>query len=378
MHIIGRQNFSIGPDGVGFLADAMQSMVPGDDFEYLSSGARVVHVPPDAADLQTPVLEVPMASFAKLMHVRDMQKQAAAQRAEQDELRRLREELREKNRLRGATLRSQRQQQQQQIVAVREKMQREHRGDVDARKHDLENEKSTRAAAQKRYEEHARQLTKHEKEQMAKSRDAVEQARLKREAETMHMRTGLKELKEAIDDANLAALRKQVQRVRADTSDEKIRRAKSQCINARWDEADALRQELNKFKATRRDQELLYLSTAMQLNLTERAARPDAEVARRRTQEQAVLEATEVRRRSEEAEQRRREEKEHWESRQRAVHEAMQGPRVALRDDTLDTSDSLLNLFSRMFGFNRQRHVKQHRSEGMNEWPEHEHGVVRL
>jgi hypothetical protein len=78
------------------------------------------------------VLEVPMASFAKLMHVRDMQKQAAAQRAEQDELRRLREELKEKNRLRGATLRTQRQQQQQQIVAIREQMQREHRGRAQA------------------------------------------------------------------------------------------------------------------------------------------------------------------------------------------------------------------------------------------------------
>jgi hypothetical protein len=55
-----------------------------------------------------------------------MQKQAAAQRAEQDELRRLREELKEKNRLRGATLRTQRQQQQQQIVAIREQMQRDH------------------------------------------------------------------------------------------------------------------------------------------------------------------------------------------------------------------------------------------------------------
>ena len=203
------QNFHRVQTGVGFLAVAMQcerSMVPGDDFErFEPSVARVgvVHVPPDAADLQTPVLEVPMASFAKLMHVRDMQKQAAAQRAEQDELRRLREELREKNRLRGATLRSQRQQQQQQIVAVREKMQREHRGDVDARKHDLENEKSTRAAAQKRYEEHARQLTKHEKEQMA-SRNVVEQVRPKREAEAMHMVAGLRELNEAIDGVLLA------------------------------------------------------------------------------------------------------------------------------------------------------------------------------
>ena len=79
---------------------------------------------------EDPVLEVPMASFAKLMHVRDMQKQAAAQRAEQAAAQRLREELKEKNRLRGATLRSQRQQQQQQIVAIREQMQREHRGEL--------------------------------------------------------------------------------------------------------------------------------------------------------------------------------------------------------------------------------------------------------
>ena len=81
-------------------------------------------------------------------------------------------------------------------------MQREHRGDVETCMQNLEGEKSVRAASQKGHEEYGRHLTQHEEELMAKSRDTVEQVRLK--AETMHMVAGLKELNEAIDGILLA------------------------------------------------------------------------------------------------------------------------------------------------------------------------------
>lgn len=130
-----------------------------------------------------------MASFATLM-----QRQASAQRSERDELR---PELKEKNRLRGGC-------EQRTNVLARARMQREHRREVDTCMHHLDKEKSVRAASQKRYEEHDRQLTQHEKEQMA-SRNVVEQVRPKREAdEAMHMVAGLRELNEAIDGILLA------------------------------------------------------------------------------------------------------------------------------------------------------------------------------
>jgi len=151
---------------------------------------RMDMLPVHGGPVKKSTFEAPMASFATLM-----QRQASAQRSERDELRRLREELKEKNRLRGGC--------EQRTNVARARMQREHRREVDTCMHHLEKEKSVRAALQKRYEEHDRQLTQHEKEQMA-SRNVVEQVRPKREAEAMHMVAGLRELNEAIDGVLLA------------------------------------------------------------------------------------------------------------------------------------------------------------------------------
>ena len=145
-------------------------------------------VSPGSRTVRTHPTEVPKASFATLM-----QRQASAQRSERDEPRRLREELIQKNRFRGC---------EQRTNVARARMQREHRGDVETCMQNLEGEKSVRAASQKGHEEYGRHLTQHEEELMAKSRDTVEQVRLK--AETMHMVAGLKELNEAIDGILLA------------------------------------------------------------------------------------------------------------------------------------------------------------------------------
>ena len=144
-------------------------------------------VPPGSRTVRTHPTEVPKATFATLM-----QRQASAQRSERDEPRRLREELIQKNRFRGC---------EQRTNVARARM-REHRGDVETCMQNLEGEKSVRAASQKGHEEYGRHLTQHEEELMAKSRDTVEQVRLK--AETMHMVAGLKELNEAIDGILLA------------------------------------------------------------------------------------------------------------------------------------------------------------------------------
>jgi hypothetical protein len=159
--------------------------------QIMADQTRMDMLPVLGGPVQKSTFEAPMASFATLM-----QRQASAQRSERDELRRLREELKEKNRLRGGC--------EQRTNVARARMQREHRREVDTCMHHLEKEKSVRAALQKRYEEHDRQLTQHEKEQMA-SRNVVEQVRPKREAdEAMHMVAGLRELNEAIDGILLA------------------------------------------------------------------------------------------------------------------------------------------------------------------------------
>jgi hypothetical protein len=64
--------------------------------QIMADQTRMDMLPVHGGPVQKSTFEAPMASFATLM-----QRQASAQRSERDELRRLREELKEKNRLRG-------------------------------------------------------------------------------------------------------------------------------------------------------------------------------------------------------------------------------------------------------------------------------------
>ena len=50
------------------------------------------------------------------------------------------------------------------------------------------------------------------------------------------------------------------------TPREKIRLAKTSFVDARWDKADALREEIHDWKERRRNAELHYLAGAVQLN----------------------------------------------------------------------------------------------------------------
>ena len=65
------------------------------------------------------------------------------------------------------------------------------------------------------------------------------------------MRLDLEERKEIVDATNLAINRARTARVRADTAHDKIRLAKTAFVDARWDKADALRDEISAWKSRR-------------------------------------------------------------------------------------------------------------------------------
>ena len=69
---------------------------------------------------------------------------------------------------------------------------------------------------------------------------------------------------------------------------------------ARWEKAEALRDELERFKRQRRDQELEYLASAVALNQSVFDERGGPTLAKRRAREEAANEAAEVRRQRDE------------------------------------------------------------------------------
>ena len=258
------------------------------------------------------------ASYSRLMQASEKMASARAQQAEREARGTFKASQRENIRQRGAQLSRERVQQLRGNSAQKERLRTEGVERKVARSKAYAAEQERRKAEQKLYEEHGLYLAKLEREQEERARAAVEAARLKREEETMQMRKELKELKESVDDTILGENQALVAQVRADTAHEKIRKAKTHFVMARWeqagattrthshvrlrarapshvcaprappargdmhrwDQADRVRHELKQFKAQRRDHELHYLAGAVALN-QELDTRPMVEEARR-------------------------------------------------------------------------------------------------
>jgi hypothetical protein len=309
----------------------MSGATPGRDENGLPQGGCVVSA----------------AAFNRLMLVRTNQDHAREAKAEREERRVFREMAKEQMRQRGAMLKGLCKEQQQANATTIEAMQSKalERGRV--RRAQREVEKVTRAEHQRVYEEKGHELIHHEREQEERKRAAIAHVQQVHREETAAMRKELKALKQEVDGTIIADKRAAVARVRADTAHDKIRRAKSAFVNARWDKADNLRQDIERWRMQRRDQELAYLAGAVEIN--ESLDFRNVERARRRAREEAGEAAAEVRRQREDLRVRQQENQEIEEGHRKLVVESMQGPKIEIGNDT--HGESLVQLFSRLFGF---------------------------
>ena len=215
--------------------------------------------------------------------------------------------------------------------------------------------------AQEAWRQHGKQLSAEFAQFEVRKRAALEAQRRKRLEETISMRTDLKEQKETVDATNLANNRARVARIRADTCDEKIRLAKASFIDARWDQADRLRQEVEAWKAAKKNAELQYLASAVATN---HLLKLSDEEAKRVMHERREESAAQVRREREELAERKMEREEFEEERVRQAHDSMLGPKVLLTDAPEDEAPrggggggggggSAIELFGRLFGFRK-------------------------
>jgi len=219
--------------------------------------------------------------------------------------------------------------------------------------------------------EHGREMIKDEMERVERKRAAVEARRLQIEREATSMRLDLKEQKETVDALNLANNRALVARVRADTAHEKIRLAKTSFVDARWDKADALREEIHDWKERRRNAELHYLAGAVQLNQDTRNE-DLIEEARQTIQSEKGERASELRRKRAELKGLSRYQKQLFHDQVQQNREMMQGIKIILPEPDEDGNISKmsdedagygfgtrppleLGMFARLFGFGGHR-----------------------
>ena len=138
--------------------------------------------------------------------------------------------------------------------------------------------------------------------------------------------------------------------MRADTAHEKIRLAKTSFVDARWDKADALREEIHDWKERRRNAELHYLAGAVQLNQDTRNE-DLIEEARQTIQSEKGERASELRRKRAELKGLSRYQKQLFHDQVQQNREMMQGIKIILPEPDEDGNISKMSDEDAGYGF---------------------------
>ena len=295
---------------------------------------------------------VPIAygSYQRLKLTQENQTRAREAKDERESRKQFLDTLRASQRARGTMLRDQARLQQRKNSSVQGGLRENNYAQGRNVRGERERARQRVGEAQQAWKDHGRNLVAEVAQFEIRKRAIIEADRRKKEAETISMRNDLKEQKEVVDATNLALKRARVARVRADTADDKIRLAKTSFIDARWDKADRLRQEIGVWKQEKKNAELQYLADAVQTN---HDMKQYSDEARRQMLEKREESAAEVRREREVHEEKLKEREECEEERVREAHDAMLGPKVVLTADSPSGGASAIELFGRLFGFRR-------------------------
>jgi hypothetical protein len=294
---------------------------------------------------------VGLASYRKLQSVQGKRADARAQKEERKAREAFAAQLRHRMRQRGVHLKEETWQQAAEKKAAITAVHRENqRAGAHVRAQEVRGRERI-DVKRREWQEHGAAISREVAQFEIRKRATLEATRQKRERETIQMRADLKELKKTVDTTNLANARALVARVRADTAHDKIRLAKTKFVDARWDKADALRDQINAWKASRRHQELTYLANAVTTNAQLKEADDEAKL-RKAAEIEACAE--QVRREREELAVRQMERDAADEALVRAAHAAMQPPKVMLtEEDEGGGGINPIRLFGRLFGFGK-------------------------
>jgi len=208
------------------------------------------------------------ADFQRWAHEDRNHAQADMTRTERDERRRFKQEQKELFRSRGASLKDA---QKTQMEDAAKKVQ-EHKGVVNAEigsrlRAEEETMRQSRDMQKKKWADHGYELTQQYTIKAAQNNMRSLKAQNAGIVNGMHAkREERKEIVEAQREAAQEGRRHRVERVRSETTDTVTRNAKKAYVDERWDIADAMREQIEGWRAQRKAQELAYLESALAIN----------------------------------------------------------------------------------------------------------------
>ena len=228
-------------------------------------------------------------------------------------------------------------------------------GQADAVRKDRDRFRVIREANDQKHKAKGRSVLTQQAEQQKKMRDEAQSLRNERCTSAADVKRRSKEYEAAVNDRRFTERCRLADHVKQCAGRDVTRESKMAFINGRWDQADALRDEMESLRALRRRQEHEYLATALakreELRAVSKEAQQQQEAEMRRQGENLRREEKEMNDRIEAA-------KAHERNRKKALHEAMNEgklvPPKELEHETEVNKDTLGAAFSFFFGFRKR------------------------
>jgi len=290
------------------------------------------------------------ADFQRWAHEDRNHAQADMTRTEREERRRFKQDQKELFRSRGSALKTQRKQQMEEAA----KAMQEQKGVVNAEigqtmRNEAETLRQHRDMQKKKWADHGYELTQQYTIKAAQNNMRSLKAQNAGIVNGMHAkREERKEIVEAQRQAAQEGRRNRVERVRSETTDTVTRNAKKAYVDERWDVADAMREQIEGWRAQRKAQELAYLESALAINAA--TTMEPAKDSRTKSQEKKAKTSEQQRERRKAMQNQAVIDDASSGQTKRAIHDAIHGLKFVPGDEVSTLSKTDSSRFKTFFG----------------------------
>jgi len=207
------------------------------------------------------------ADFQRWAHEDRNHAQADMTRTEREERRRFKQEQKELQRSRGASQKDKQKVQMQDAAAQVQNHRQDNAGVGMTLREEEDRMRKRRQEQSKKWADHGYELTQQYTIKAAQNNMRSLKAQNAGVVNGMvAKRQDRQQIVEAQREAAHEGRRQRVERVRAETTDTVTRNAKKAYVDERWDTADAMREQMETWRAQRKAQELAYLESALAVN----------------------------------------------------------------------------------------------------------------
>ena len=307
------------------------------------------------------------AAYGRVLQMSESTRQADQVRREREERKEFKREQQERFRRRGAALREERYQTEDNIETALNGCVMRNQAAVRGQREQQRALKKVRASQENQYINNGYALTQKysTQENQAKVRDLKAQVCATKTKAATEMRLFLKQAKKDTDDDIMEVNVDRCRRVYTDTAHAVIRLSKQQIIAGRWDNADDVRERVAGWKNARIANDAAYVARAQKI-AAEVAVR-NSEAAERRLEERVAYARKQTQWRKE-MKQKVEEVQASVRLQNQSVHDAVEDSHLVRSEEVLEAAGGKdhLSIFNKFFDFRKVVLAETPRSDGVD------------